>query len=65
MDFGKQIDEHEASETTRHNQQAVTQKVTNTNTENTTQQITENQTGDTNDADDVTGFFKYYHRCGG
>ena len=49
MDFGKQIDEHETSESTNNNQQAVIQEVTNMNDEPTTQQVPRNQTEDTND----------------
>ena len=48
MDFGKQIDEHETSESTESNQQVVTQKEANTHEETTTQQLPENQTEDTN-----------------
>ena len=49
MDFGKQIDEHEASEIANNNQQVVTQEVTNTNDESTTPQPTANQNEDTDD----------------
>ena len=50
MDFGKQIDEHETSDSASTKEQTVTQKVTNMNDEKTTQQETDNQTEDTNDA---------------
>ena len=49
IDFGKQIDEHETSESASKIQQAATQKVMNANYEETTQKITKNQTEDTND----------------
>ena len=37
--FGKQIDEHETSESAENNQQGVTQELTNTHNETTTQQV--------------------------
>ena len=49
MDFGKQIDEHEASKSANNNQQVVTQQVTNTNDETTTPQVPTNQSEDTKD----------------
>ena len=49
IDFGKQIGEHETSETASNIQQAATQKVMNANYEETTQKVTKNQTEDTND----------------
>ena len=47
MDFGKQIDEQVKSEIENINQQAVTQKVTDTKDEKKAQQETENQNEDT------------------
>ena len=49
MDFGKQIDEHETSESAENNQQVVTQKVANTLDKTMTQQVPDNHTEDTND----------------
>ena len=50
MDFKKQIDEHETRENIHNNQQAETQKVTNTQDETATQQVPENQLETENDA---------------
>ena len=49
MDFGKQIDKHETSDTANNNQQAVTQEIMDTNNEKAVQKETKNQNGDTND----------------
>ena len=49
MDFGKQIDEHETSESTRNNHHVETQEVTNTNDGDTTPQTSNNHSEDTND----------------
>ena len=49
MDFGKQIDEHETSESTRNNHHVEIQEVTNTNDEDTTPQTSKNYIEDTND----------------
>ena len=49
MDFGKQIDEHETSESTRNNHHVEIQEVTNTNDDDTTPQTSNNHSGDTND----------------
>ena len=48
-DFGKQIDEHETSESTRKNHHVEIQEVTNTNDEDTTPQTSKNYIEDTND----------------
>ena len=48
-DFGKQIDEHETSESTRNNYHVEIQEVTNTNDEDTTPQTSKNYIEDTND----------------
>ena len=47
MDFGKQIDEHETSESTRNNHHVEIQEVTNTNNE--APQTSKNYIEDTND----------------
>ena len=49
MDFGKQIDEHETSESTRNNHHVEIQEVTNTNDDDTTPQTSNNHSEDTND----------------
>ena len=50
MDFGKQIDEHETSESTRNNHHVEIQEVTNTNDEDTTPQTSKIYIEDTYDA---------------
>ena len=48
-EFGKQIDEHETSESASTNEQTVPQKVTKMNDKKMTQKVADNQTEDTND----------------
>ena len=47
MDFGKQIDEHEATRSAENNQQIITQEVANTDDDTMTQQLSDNQNDDT------------------
>ena len=49
MDFGKQIDEHETSESTRNNHHVEIREVTNANDGNTTPQASNKNSEDTND----------------
>ena len=49
MDFDKQIDEHETSESTRNNHHKEIQELTNTNDDDTTPQTSKNYIEDTND----------------
>ena len=43
MDFGKQIEEHEATRSAENNQQIITQEVANTEDDMMTQQLPDNQ----------------------
>ena len=49
MDFGKQLEEHETSKSTKNNQQVEIQEVTNMNDETTTPQMPRNNIEGTND----------------
>ena len=49
MDFGKQIDEHEATRSAENNQQIITQEVANTDDDTMTQQLSDNPNDDTHD----------------
>ena len=49
MDFGKQIDEHEATRSAENNQQKSTQEVANTDDDTMTQQLSDNPNDDTHD----------------